>query len=311
MAPPSDSQENLITWFTNEFGFTCNAAIALYDVQALKDAQALSKLDDDDAIANVCKAVGKDVGQSVAELAATKLKLACFWIRHQYRTSRIIGGAQRPLVRIKYSGEIDRLREQKQEEDQWAAARAEPEYPSLTLDTSTATKALDKVKTILGRTRGVTGVPLLYVIRVALVPEDDKDDPTFGEEETTYTSIDMEMIACAPILSDEANIGNDNDSTSDLEANGPFVPTFPVDSKKVWVILLECFGLSSAWQHVKKFANQQNGRQAWRTLHDHFFGGDKVNTMVADVLSTLKALHYSCDHKNFTFDKFCLCRPNI
>ncbi len=150
MAPNLDTQENLITWFTNEFVFTRNAAIALHDVQALKDAQALSELDDDDAIANVCKAVGKDFGQSVAEIAATKLKLPCFWIRHQYRTSREIGETQRPLVRIKYSGEIDPLREQKQEEDQWAAARAEPEYPSLTLDTSTATKALDKVKTILG-----------------------------------------------------------------------------------------------------------------------------------------------------------------
>jgi hypothetical protein len=83
------------------------------------------------------------------------------------------------------------------------------------------------------------------------------------------------------------------------------VPTFPEDSKKVWVILLACFGLSSAWQYVKKFANQQNGRQAWRTLHDHFFGGDKLNIMVANVLLTLKALHYSGDCKNFTFDKYC------
>ena len=58
-------------------------------------------------------------------------------------------------------------------------------------------------------------------------------------------------------------------------------------------------------QHVKKFADQQNGRQAWHTLYDHFFGGDKVNTMVANVLSTLKALHYGGDCKNFTFDKFC------
>ncbi len=113
MAPNSDTRENLITWFTNEFGFTRNAAIALHDVQALKDAQALSELDDDDAVANVCKAVGKDVGQTVAKIAATKLKLACFWIRHQYRTSRVIGGTQRPLVRIKYSGEIDHLQEQK------------------------------------------------------------------------------------------------------------------------------------------------------------------------------------------------------
>jgi hypothetical protein len=108
------------------------------------------------------------------------------------------------------------------------------------------------------------GVPFLYIIRVALVPEDDDDDPAFGEEDLKYISIDMEMIACAPILSDEADTGNDD--TSDLEANGPFVPTFLVDSKKVWVILMACFGLSSAWQYVKKFANQQNGRQAWHTL---------------------------------------------
>ncbi len=208
MAPNSDTRENLITWFTNEFGFTRNAATVLHNVQALKDALALSKLDDVDAVANVCKAVGKDIDQSVAKIAATKLKLACFWIRHQYRTSREIKGTQRPLVKIKYSGEIDHLQQQKQEEEQWAAACTEPKYPLLTLDTSTATKSFDKVRTILGRTRGVTDVPLLYVIRVALVPEDDDDDPAFGDEDSKYISIDMEMIARAPILSDEADIGD-------------------------------------------------------------------------------------------------------
>ncbi len=146
-------------------------------------------------------------------------------------------------------------------------------------------------------------MPLLYVIRVALVPEDDNDDLAFGDEDSKYISIDMEMIACAPILSDGADASNKD--ASDLEANGPFVPTFPGDSKKVWVILLACFGLSSAWQYVKKYANQQNGCQAWCTLHDHFFRGDKVNTMVSDVLSTLKALHYSGNQRNFTFYKYC------
>ncbi len=109
MAPNTDTRENVFTWFTREFGFSRNAATALHDVQVLKDAQALSKLDDDDTVANVCKAVGKDVGQFVAKIAATKLKLACFWVRHQYRTSREIGGTQRLLVKIVYSGEIDRL----------------------------------------------------------------------------------------------------------------------------------------------------------------------------------------------------------
>jgi hypothetical protein len=75
----------------------------------------------------------------------------------------------------------------------------EPEYPLLTLDISTAMKAFDKVRTILGQARGVTGVPLLYVIRVALVPpEDDNNNPAFGDEDSKYISIDMEMIARAP-----------------------------------------------------------------------------------------------------------------
>ncbi len=146
-------------------------------------------------------------------------------------------------------------------------------------------------------------MPLVYVIRVALVLEDENDDPPFGDKESKYTSIDMEMIARAPILSNNADIYGED--SGNLKAHGLFVPTFPTDAKKVWAILLACFGLSSMWQHVKKFANQQNGRQAWRTLHNHFFGGDKVNTMVADILSTLKALHYGGDRRNFTFDKFC------
>jgi hypothetical protein len=146
-------------------------------------------------------------------------------------------------------------------------------------------------------------MPLVYVIRVALIPKDEKDDPPLGDKDTKYTFIAMETIARASILSDKADIYKED--PENLEAYGPFVPTFPTEAKKVWAILLACFGLSSMWQHVKKFASQQNGRQAWRILHDHFLGGDKVNTMVADILLTLKSLHYSCDQRNFTFDKYC------
>jgi hypothetical protein len=155
----------------------------------------------------------------------------------------------------------------------------------------------------LAQVRGVTGLPLVYVIRVVLIPEEEKDDPPFGDEDTNYTSIGMETTAHAPIFSNDADI-YDKDPEN-LEAHGPFVPTFLTDTKKVWSILLACFGLSGAWQHVKKFANQQTGRQAWHTLHDNFFGADKVNTMVADILLTLKSLHYGGDQRNFTFDKYC------
>ncbi len=108
MGRDKDTRENFLLWYIQEFCFNANAATALHDVQMLKDAKTLSELEDD-AIANICKVVSKDTGQSVAKIAATKLKLACFWIMHQIRTSREIGGTGRPLAKIKYSGTIDRL----------------------------------------------------------------------------------------------------------------------------------------------------------------------------------------------------------
>jgi hypothetical protein len=88
----------------------------LHDVQMLKTPLTLSELDDN-AVANICKAISKDTGQSVAKIAATKLKLVYFWIRHQHQTSREIGGTSKPLVKVKYKGTIDLLQQQKQDND--------------------------------------------------------------------------------------------------------------------------------------------------------------------------------------------------
>jgi hypothetical protein len=149
MARDRDTRENFIAWYNQEFGFTANTVTTLHDVQMLKDASTLSEFDND-TIANICKAISKETGQSVAKIAGTKLKLACFWIRHQIRTLREIGGTQRPLVKIKYSGTIDLLQLQKQDKDNWTSDNKEPMYTPLTLDIATTTKIFDKVKSIFG-----------------------------------------------------------------------------------------------------------------------------------------------------------------
>jgi hypothetical protein len=69
----------------------------------------------------------------------------------------------------------------------------------------------------------MTGMPLVYVIRVVLIPEEEKDDPPFGEEDTKYTSIDMETTAHALILSDNADIYNKD--LENLEAYGLLTPS--------------------------------------------------------------------------------------
>ena len=95
-------------------------------------------------------------------------------------------------------------------------------------------------------------------------------------------------------------------SYDELKAQGPFVPTFLTDSKKVWAIFHTLFSPSGVWQRVKKFTATQVRRQVYRTLHSHFFGADKVNTMHNDILSSLKSKIYQGDRKNFNFDKYCL-----
>jgi len=57
---------------------------------------------------------------------------------------------------------------------------------------------------------------------------------------------------------------------------------------------------------VKKFTATQDGWQVYRTLHSHFFGKDKVNTMRNDILLSLKSKIYQGNCKNFNFDKYCL-----
>ena len=186
--------------------------------------------------------------------------------------------------------------------DGWASNNKEPEYTAIALDLASATKAFEKVKNILTLIRGVLGVPLVYVIRHLLIPENEDRDPAFREDDSKFTSHDNETTVCTAILTNEA----DYDLTYDeLKVQGPFVPTFLTDSKKILSILHALFSTSGAWQHVKKFTATQNGRQVYRTLHSHFFGADKINTMYNDILTSLKAMYYNGDRKNFTSDKYC------
>jgi hypothetical protein len=67
MTRNSNTQENFLLWFIQELGFNTNAATPLYNVQMLKDAKTLSELDND-AVANICKAVSKTPASQLPRL---------------------------------------------------------------------------------------------------------------------------------------------------------------------------------------------------------------------------------------------------
>jgi hypothetical protein len=232
MSPNSDTQPNFIKWFREVFGFSDQVATALYDDQLFKDAMTIAEFGDSE-VDSVCRTLRRDSNLKLAELSVTRLKLMTFWVRHQYRTSHVIGGVGNPLVRIDLKTiTLLKVKEQKRLEDGWAANSKEPEYTTIALDIASAAIAFEKVKTILTRVRGVLGVPLVYVIQRQLFPEEERDDPAFGDDndkKPQYTSHNHEMITRCPIVDDNSY----TESYDDSEANGPFVPTFLTDSKKV------------------------------------------------------------------------------
>jgi hypothetical protein len=124
---------NFITWYCEVFGFSPSVATALYEVQQIKDAKTFRELDDD-LIDNIYRALHKDKTHTgIAELAVSRLKLLAFWVKHQYRTSRLIGSTAKPLVRTTLET-INLLKEQKRIEDSWCSDNKEPVYDPLTLD---------------------------------------------------------------------------------------------------------------------------------------------------------------------------------
>jgi hypothetical protein len=304
--PVDSNRAHFIAFFKKVLRVSDFVATALYDQQLLTDAATIAEFGNSE-VDSVCQTLRRDSKLPIAELSIARLKLLTFWVRHQQRTGRAIGGPTRHLVRVDLA-DLELLKEQKRLEDGWAANNKEPEYTAIALDLASAAKAFEKVKTLLTRIRGVLGVLLVYVIRHQPLPDDEDEDPEFGGEDhpvkvCKYSSHDQEMIARCPIISEDADWDLE---WEELEIQGPFVPTFLTDNKKVWAILHALFSTSSVWQHVKKFTTTQDGRQVYRTLHSHFFGKDKVNTMVNDILSSLKSKIYQGDRKNFNFDKYCL-----
>jgi hypothetical protein len=208
MARDTDNRPNFIKWYREVFGFSNQVATALYDDQLFQDAATIAEFGDSE-IDSVCHTLRRDSSLPIADLVVTRHKLLTFWLRHQHRTGRVIGGVHNPLVRIDLAT-LNQLKEQKRLEDGWAANNKEHEYVSIALNLASAAKAFEKVKTILTCIRGVLGVPLVYVIRHLLIPEEPDRDPAFGDKDTIagdseYTSHDHETITHCPILAENCD----------------------------------------------------------------------------------------------------------
>jgi hypothetical protein len=295
-----------IDMFKSVLLFSDGAAQSLHDNQMITTFDVLRELDDD-TIKETCRAIkkpgGAATGYQISELSVTRFKLFAFWARHIWRTCRPTDWTETTW------DEVSILKNQKTLEDSLQDKKL-PETPATTLDPQSAAKAFLDMVVLLGKVRGISGIPLAYVVRFNLkspnnTPYDDptRDFPAFGQPGSPYSSVDEELIARAAILLNNLTQGQLAASLETLESEGPFEPTFLADMVAVFHILHACWGKSSWWTHVKKVKGK-NGRQVWRILHAALLGGDRITATSSAIVTKLQSFRYEGDRKNFNFDKY-------
>ena len=145
-------------------------------------------------------------------------------------------------------------------------------------------------------------MPLAYVVRHRIIPNFEDKDLQMVYRGSRFTTHDKEMEARAPIIDAEKYDGGAEGE--ELEKYGPFSASFLSDTRKVRSVLHSLWSTTSAWAHVKMLDKTQNGGQVYRTLHKHFFGGNKVLTLLTNILTMLRGLTYTGDSTNYNFDKY-------
>jgi len=177
-------RRTMTAMFVRVLMFTNGEATSLYDDQMITTFVVLQKLDDD-TIKETCRAVkkpgGAALGHQISELSVTRFKLLAFWARHMWRTCRPIND----WTDVTWD-EVSILKNQKTLEDSLQDQKI-PETPAMTLDLQSATKAFFDMTVLLGKMRGISGIPLAYVVRFnpkspynTLYGDPTTDSPAFG-----------------------------------------------------------------------------------------------------------------------------------
>jgi hypothetical protein len=181
----------------------------------------------------------------------------------------------------------------------------------MTLDLQIAAKAFTNMVVHLGKRRGVTDLPLAYVVHCTLKEPNDayienetEDPPLFGQSGSPYFSIDDKLIAWGPILHHDLTHRQLAASLETLESNGPFESSFLTNMVIVYNGLHSCWGKSGWWSHVKKFSKSKNGCQVYQTLHALLLGGQQVASTGSAIIPKLQSFRYEGNHKSFNFDKY-------
>jgi len=262
-------------------GFTANAATYLVEHQGLTRLVDLHNLTDDD-VSTLCKVVRRPGGTIEGETAASprvpnpgipvsvqaefNLKLACFFVRFQRRTSRACEPGDVDL------DSLDTLREHRLMEKEHVDSKDPPKInPKNWPETIAAIE--EHLRGCLGKTKN----PLAYVVR-------DSEAPIGGP----FVSRQHELIGRAPINN----------------VQGEPLETFRTDSRLVWEIISKITRAEDCWTYVRAYQRTQDGRAAFLALKNHYLGVNHVDHLSAKAESLMRSARYSMEGRRSSFETY-------
>jgi len=223
---------------------------------------------------DICKRIRKTGGENedglvIPFMVERRLKLVCYFIRFHHKTSSAADIAVstlnniRPMIKLK----------------EWEDNHEKADMPPKMMESKDWKRNLDTFEEFLRENLGVTKIPLAYVIRANIEPADDPVPPE------TWPKLQEERIARAPI-----RVGN------------VYVATFQTDNTRVWALQAACTRGKPCWTYISVYQCRRDGRAAFRTLHDHYFGENEVDNLATEAENKLMTLKYYGEKRNWDFE---------
>ena len=271
-------------------GFTEAAAQAIVDEQNIDSLDEIKQLTDDE-IESLCKVLRRPGGMlpavgdaapvqnpsiTVNQRAKNHLKLTSFYIRHQYRVSRVVTPPDITLASIRG---IRDLRE-------FESTYKPPKDDIPTINAKDWPKTMESIDKYLRSYLGEKKIPLAYVIRKTTAIPEGADPPT------VYSTIQDEMIARAPHFTTTA----DGTVTPD--------PTYLVSREKVYDIISRITRDHASWTYVKPAQKSRDGRKAYMGLYDHYLGPNNVDNMATQAEHKLTNMVYNGEQRRWDFERY-------
>lgn len=293
--PNADALQNIAMILAfKRLGIKPQAAKYLVEEQDINNMLTFMELEEEQIqdLCSTCRRISKnppyDKGYNVGVMPESNFKRASFYCKFLAMTSRTMEYSDIDV------GKANSIKAFKKEIEGKTKPEEEPPKPTQ----SKVFEFFENFREYLDDYIGtISGRPLTYVVRPTLTIKASATDPPFGDLDSSYPTYYKEIENRAPIKT-MVNNGGSMSMQPD--------PHYIHDNVMVWKILYGMLKGTPYLTYIKEYIPRQDGREAFKALHDHLLGTQAINTYASRAENALQNLHLDGTKKStqWNLDKY-------